>query len=221
MPQTSGTYGCDTSDMHIPHDLLRKAMKSPEAVLGRVPRGDVEREQEVALYYSTVLTFLHAHHRSEDELLWPRLRDRAPQHVELYERMEAEHLGISTACDAAQTAATAYAAGPGEATTAELASAITALRHEVEQHLSEEEREILPIAAVTMTQQEWGELPAHAMAQLPPEHLWLVLGLVLDHATATERQMIGGMLPDPVRAVWESEGRQKYETFMASVRGVD
>ena len=218
MSQTTTAYGCDTSDMRFPHGLLRQGLSAPEAVLGRV-NGDAERAAEVASYYANLLDFLHAHHGAEDELLWPKLRRRAPEHGELYERMEGQHAGIGDACDAAQAAVARYEVAPTPEHAQLLADRVTALMEELETHLSQEEREILPIAAVTMTQAEWGELPAHGARSFHGDKFWLILGLLFEQMNQAERRMTLENFPPPVREMWETEGQGAYIACIARIRG--
>ncbi|MGO8687321.1 MAG: hemerythrin domain-containing protein [Candidatus Dormibacteria bacterium] len=219
MTETTTQYGCDTSDMRFPHGMLRRALADPETVLGRARPGDREHAAQVSSYYANVLDFLHAHHGAEDELLWPKLRQRAPQHLPLYERMEAEHAGISGACDAAQAADESYGADPTEDTARALAAAIRHLIGELEVHLSEEEREILPIAAVTMTQEEWGEMPGHGMRHMTADKPWLIIGLIFEQMPEDVRSVTLQHFPPPVREMWETSGSSMFSSFIAGIRG--
>jgi len=212
-------YTCDPSDMRFPHGMLRDALRDPDAVLGRVRPGDAEQAAQVASYYANVLDFLHSHHQAEDVLLWPKLRERAPRHADLYDRMEAQHSGLSAACDAAQEATGGYAADPSEETARDLAASIHHLGTEMEVHFSEEEREILPIAAVTVSQEEWGEMPGYGMSHLTAGKPWLVLGLVLEQMNDEERAVTLAHVPPPALEMWETSGSSMFTSLIAGIRG--
>jgi len=219
MTETTTTYGCDTSDMRFPHRMLRQGLAAPEQVLGRVRPGDSVQAAEVASYYTNILAFLQVHHTAEDVLLWPKLRERSPQHADLLDRMEEQHAGLSRALIEAAEAAEAYGAMPSDTSASTLAAAVATLTPGLETHLSEEEREILPIAAVTMTPEEWGELPGHAMAHFAADKPWLVLGLVLEQMNEEERAATIRQFPPPVREMWVTSGHQMFSTFIAGIRG--
>ena len=79
----------DTSDMIAIHDTIRRAIRDAPGQIKAVSDGDIERARRVAEYLSEVFWLLQVHHEGEDELLYPLLEERLPQHKELFARMEA------------------------------------------------------------------------------------------------------------------------------------
>ena len=207
---------CDTSDMRFPHGVLRGALgAAPTLAAVAAERGDAGA-RDLVTFYDTVLAFLHVHHGAEDALLWPLLRQRAPSEGALLDRMEAQHAGVGEMYERARAALQTYAADPSES--AALVAAVAALLAELEAHLQEEEREILPLAARTVTQDEWGALPGWAMQHFTGEQ-WLLLGLLFETMTPAEQETTLHHMPPAVAGAWAESGRERFGAFAATVRG--
>lgn len=67
-----------------------------------VPAGDVPRAKQIAAHPAEVLSTLHHHHTGEDELLWPKLLQRAEMERPLIERMESQHGQVAELSDEAR-----------------------------------------------------------------------------------------------------------------------
>jgi len=217
MNQDTLTRTCDTSDMFIPHGMLRQAFAND--VIGAGSSEDRKRAPLITSFYANVLAFLHAHHAAEDALLWPLLRARAPERAALLERMEAQHAAVDEVTLAASRALDAYSATPTEESARSLAAAIRRLAVELDAHLVEEERETLPLAAVTVSQDEWGALPGWAMGHFTGDKMWLVLGLLFEQMTDVQVATTLQHIPGPVREAWETTGSRDFTTLIAAVRG--
>src|SRR6478609_9008793 len=59
-------------------------------LIGGVADGDAKRAAVVGSFYANILEFLHLHHAGEDELLFPKLVERAPD-PELVTRIQHQH----------------------------------------------------------------------------------------------------------------------------------
>jgi hypothetical protein len=66
-------------------------------------------------------------------------------------------------------------------------------------HLDDEEQNVVPLAAVTLTQQEWDELGKHAVAQIPRNKRAIAFGMILDPLNEADRAFMMRVLPTPVR----------------------
>ncbi len=217
MTQDTLTRTCDTSDMFIPHGMFRQAFAGADDVIGTAPAAD--RAPLISSFYSNVLAFLHAHHGAEDAMLWPLLRARAPEREALLDRMEAQHAAVDEVIQAASRSLDAYSADPTAEHATALAAAIRRLAVELDAHLVEEEREILPLAAVTVSQDEWGALPGWAMGHFTGDRTWLVLGLIFEQMTDAQVATTLQHIPAPVREMWDTTGRRDFATMITAVRG--
>jgi iron-sulfur cluster repair protein YtfE (RIC family) len=213
------TTTIDVSDMAAVHQVFRDAFGSPAALVSTVGSEDVERQILVGEYYSEVLALLAVHHEGEDELVWPLLRERAPQHVELVAEMEGQHHQIHADVERAVEALAAWSTAPHPDTADSLVAALEAVDASLIPHLDREEREILPIAAVTMTGEEWGRLPQHGTEHFRGEKLWLILGLIREQMTPDQLAAMDAAMPPPAVEFWRDAGQGMFDDFMARLRG--
>ncbi len=217
MPETRQPI--DTSDMLIPHNMLRDALGRKEALIGSVASGDAARAAVVGSFFDNVLRFLDAHHQGEDILLYPVARERVPEHAVLFDRMDAEHRAAAGADAAAKETLASWMADPNSGNARALAGALGDLRAVLEAHLEDEERSFLPIAATSFTAEEWGELPGHAARTFTGDKLWLIMGLVFEQMTDEQRALTIAHMPSPVVEMWNGSGAASFAAFIADVRG--
>src|SRR5882757_11240721 len=89
----------DTHEMVIVHRAFRREFRlAPELIRGVAP-SDTARAKIVAEHVSDLVWGLHHHHHGEDELLWPKLLERAEPNAALIELMEVQHAKVSAALD--------------------------------------------------------------------------------------------------------------------------
>ncbi len=81
----------DTHQMVIGHRVFRRELRLLAGLIGAVRAGDTARARVLVEHATDVTTALHLHHSSEDDVLWPRLLDRASLHADLVRRMEQQH----------------------------------------------------------------------------------------------------------------------------------
>lgn len=208
----------DTSDMIRFHRIFREALGAAAPLVGSVAPGDHDRADVVGSYYANVLELLRVHHEGEDELVWPKLLDRAPDEAETIRRIAGQHEGVVTSMQTAQTHIVEWRTDPSTDNAVRLAVALATLGVELAHHLDEEEHVILPIAARHMTAEEWGELPAHGMQHFAGDKRWLVIGLIQEQMTAEQVAVMEARMPPPVLDFWVNVGRAQYEAFVADLR---
>jgi len=88
--------------------------------------------------------FVHSHHRAEDVLLFPALREADPAIGPVVDRLEADHLRVSDLLDAVEAAAAELSAGNGDARGAVVAT-LDALHGHLLEHLDYEELNAGPV----------------------------------------------------------------------------
>jgi hemerythrin-like domain-containing protein len=215
-PTTTPTAS-DPWEMALVHRLVRRGFdQSRELVLAD---GSAARADAIARYVDFHLVGLHAHHSSEDDLLWPALRERAGMSDALIGRMEDQHVGLHAAIEAIRTELAAWVAAPSATTTAPLATALGTMSELLGAHLAEEERDVVPLIATHITQAEWDNLGKVAFSKFTPKQRFTAMGELLSTANADEAARMFAGLPAPVKVVWRLIGRRKYDRFMAEVRG--
>jgi hypothetical protein len=209
----------DTRDMLAVHDAFKRAFGDAPGQLASVRDGDAQRARYLADYLGEVLWLLHAHHAGEDELLFPLLFERAPDERELFSLMEAQHTAPVSSLQAAESAAERFGRSGSTVDGQVLASACAALREVLVEHLDQEEKDVLPIAARCVSPPEWGALPAHALSHYEGTRVWLPFGLVLEAMPDAMREDLLGHVPPAVSQMWFGGGSDAFAKEMAAIRG--
>ncbi|HTW19252.1 MAG TPA: hemerythrin domain-containing protein [Mycobacteriales bacterium] len=210
----------DTTDMVNLHRVFRNAFTESVGWLHDAAAADAGRVDDVGSYFDNVLRLLHVHHEGEDELMTPRLVERGDvDEVAEVRRVAGQHPDAQDAIERAEQAVAQWRADPTDETSATAASALTALGTTLGEHLDDEERSVLPIAARYLSQPEWAELPRHGMQHFDGDKIWLVLGLIQEQMTPEQIAHMQAVMPPPVADWWANEGRPQFETFVTGLRG--
>lgn len=209
----------DTRDMVVVHRVFRREFRLLPQMVRRTEPGDRERAASVADWAIEQCEFLHHHHTNEDELVWPRLRERTPMRVELAQTMEAQHAAVSSLLDPVVGLARRWRDEPTVANREVLALALDPIAGVLSEHLDLEEREILPLIRAHMTAAEYGELGERGRAAIAPARMAVVLGAMLEEATPDEVVMMTAPMPLAARAMFALVGRRQYRSAMRSLRG--
>jgi hypothetical protein len=161
---------------------------------------------------------LHIHHEAEDELLYPKLIERVPDQASMTEEVEHEHELIREALDAASAACATWRGHPSRETGAALAAALDELNSVARRHLDDEEHKIVPLAAVTVTQQEWDALGEHAVAQIPRAKRAIAFGMLLEPLDDADRAHMKRVLPPPVRLLYPLLIGRRWKKYASTLR---
>jgi iron-sulfur cluster repair protein YtfE (RIC family) len=218
MTETSSRPLTDVHDMVVVHRVFRREFRLLPELVRAVPAGDTARAAVLAGHGRLLLRGLHGHHTSEDELLWPKLLDRCTPDAELVHRMEAQHERVHDAIERIGPALDRWEAEARPAVTEEVASAFDELRVALLEHLADEEREILPLAARHVTQAEWDELGEHGMRETRIREMPILFGAVTEEATPEERAHMFAIVPPPVRLLLRTVFARRYRTYVSRVR---
>lgn len=193
---TTDAGRADTRMMGIVHGALRRDLLRTRDAVTAEPYPQGQRRRALGEHVVWLMDFLHAHHTSEDEGLWPLVRRRNPEAGVLLDSMEADHLVISPAAAALRAAGQRYAATAADEPRAELVTALDALASVLFPHLDREVGEAMPVVSASITQAEWHaveqkyNIKPKSMAQLGMEGHWL-----LDGIDAEGYQVVVGTVP--------------------------
>ncbi|GLZ51916.1 hypothetical protein Acsp07_15330 [Actinomycetospora sp. NBRC 106378] len=168
----------DVRDMLLVHTALLREFRLAPAAVARVPLGERRRARAVGRHLDLLADLLHGHHEGEDDLLWPVLRDRVPgAALPRLAAAEAQHEGIDAALERVRTARRAWGEQVDGTTRTALVEALEELHALLAEHLDLEERTLLPLAAVHLTEAEWAAVGEHGAASVPKPALPLVMGM--------------------------------------------
>ncbi len=89
----------------------------------------------------------------------------------------------------------------------------------LDEHLAEEERDVVPLIAIHVSQAEWDDLGKVAFSKFTPRQRLIATGELLETAEPSEAARMMAGLPAPIRLIWSLVGRRQYRRFIQGVRG--
>ncbi|XVU24111.1 hemerythrin domain-containing protein [Actinoplanes sp. CA-054009] len=209
----------DTWDMIVVHRVFRREFRLLPGLVRAVAPGDTARAAVLADHLSSVALGLHHHHTTEDELVWPLLLARASMHTDLINRMEAQHERLHEPLARIEKILPSWRSSAGMADRDELADVIAEASVALDEHLADEEREILPIIEEHLTPAEWAAVGERGREVLPKGRMALIfLGALLEEATPEEERRFMAELPVAARLMWRLGGRRTYAQARDRVR---
>jgi hypothetical protein len=220
MTQAATGSAYDTSSMGVVHSLFRRELGLAGDLIRGVAVGDTARAAVVADHLELVHRQLHHHHTAEDELIWPKLLDRAPAEVEaLVRTMQQQHAVVDRLQEHITELLPRWSAAAGVADRRRLAELHDQLHTNLVEHLDLEEAEMVPVVGRTLSRDEWHELGERGRASTPRQEQTLVVGMF---AYDADPQAFAGMFagaPPPVRWVMPRLGRRAYRRHAMKVYG--
>jgi hemerythrin-like domain-containing protein len=214
----STTNPIEVRDMAIIHETFRRAYDESARLIRANPTPSPGRVTFLADHVDFGLTMLHHHHEGEDEILYPLLVERAPDHAQRTEQIDREHQEVRGAIDAAQSASATWRVTPTAETGEALAAALDAVNVALIPHLDNEEREIVPLAAVTVTQDEWNSLAKHGIASIPNNKKMIAFGMILEPLTPVDQVYMLSNLPPPVKVLYRVVGKRAWNKYATTLR---
>jgi len=215
---TTSTAPADTRMMGIVHGALRRDLLRAREVAGTEPYPTGRQRRALGEHVVWLMDFLHAHHTSEDEGLWPAVRAKNPDTAVLLDSLEVDHRRIEPAAAAVRAAGSAYAASLGDVEQAALVAAIDELGEVLFPHLDREVSEAMPVVSQTITDGEWRAIEQEhnikpkRLSQLGFEGHWL-----LDGIDAEGYAVVTGTVPAIPRFILLHGFARPYRRRMASV----
>ncbi len=208
----------DVRDMAIVHRAFRNAYDEAAKLVRAAPSPSPGRVTFLADHIDFGIALLHVHHEGEDELLYPKLIERVPEQAPMTEQVDHEHELIKTALDAASAACATWRQRPSAGTGEALAASLDHLNSVVQPHLDDEEQKIVPLAAVTLTQQEWDVMGKHGVTHTPRNKRGIAFGMILDPLGEADRAYMMNALPAPVRMLAPFLIDRPWKKYAATLR---
>jgi hypothetical protein len=208
----------DVRDMAIVHRTFRKAYDEAARLVRAAPAPSAGRVTFLADHIELTLAALHIHHEDEDALLYPKLIERAPEQAPMTEHVEQEHQLIKTALDAASAACRTWRERPSAWTGEALTAALDRLNAVVQPHLDDEEQKVVPLAAVTLTQQEWDAMGKAGMSKIPRNKRGIAAGMMLEPLDEADRAYMMKSVPPPARLLFPLLVERPWKKYAARLR---
>jgi hemerythrin-like domain-containing protein len=205
-------------DMAIVHRTFRNAYDESARLVRAAPTPSPARVTFLADHIDFAIATLHIHHEGEDELLYPKLIERVPEQALMTEQVEHEHELVRVALDGASAACATWRERPSAETGQALAAALDQLNSVVQPHLDDEEQKIVPLAAVTLTQQEWDSIGEHSVAQIPRNKRGIAFGMILEPLDEADRAYMMRVLPAAVRMLYPLLIGRPWKKYASTLR---
>ena len=200
------TSQADVTMMYLIHDAIRRDLDRLEDglhLLASMGAGPRRRALITALErtWADLDYYLHEHHASEDEQLWPLLRRQCPLTGELLDELAGEHAAIEPLVrDCRSALVRALTSYPTFEDASRAADVMGALRGELRAHLEHEEKAALPYVIDHLGAQ-WPAFEEGQRRGAGVSGLTRFLPWVLDDADVVRADWMRDRVPAPVYAV--------------------
>jgi hemerythrin-like domain-containing protein len=199
----------DMTWMYAMHKALRRELERIARVTAR-PDDDPKHVLRTAAGWEMFKSYLHVHHTTEDDMLWPPMRKAladGSDGVALLDAMEAEHAGIDPLLASIDAVLLDPESGPHRL--GELTDALaTALRG----HLDHEEAHGLALIDATITEDQWLAFGIEHGTRVSGD-IARYLPWILDDATPEDTAKVLGLLPPPVQQTYRDAWQPAYATM--------
>ena len=213
----------NTLDMLLVHRVFRREFHDVTELIDGVSDGDAARARVVGDHLAFMLSALHHHHAAEDELVWPKLRDRVAGSEADIARMEDEHSAIAGAVHRTEVLLGPWVESGSRGGGRQLAAAAAELTVLLDEHLEDEERIALPIIEKHLRDDEWQATLKRGASFLSARNARLgvvLLGMVLSAASKDERRVFISNLPVPQRLMAKLFGTRAAASYKKRLFGV-
>lgn len=208
----------EVRDMAIVHKTFRRAFEESAQLVRADPKPSADRVQFLGDHIDFIVMMLHHHHESEDLLLYPLLAERAPDQLTMVDEVGHQHVEVNGAIDAVSESCSAWRRAPSADTGERLAASLEELNTVLQPHLDDEEHKVVPLAAVTLTEAEWGAMGEHAQAGIPKNMMPVAFGLLLEPLNDTDKAYMKGHLPTPVRLLFPLLIQRPWDKYAKRLR---
>ncbi|MFV2214414.1 FAD-binding protein [Actinomadura sp. LOL_016] len=207
----------DSRDMVAVHDMYRREFDRLRTLVAAVPTAGAVRR--VTDHGAFLIDLLHAHHGSEDALVWPKLAARDPSGTRaLTSTMTAQHEEVDRRLRDVETSLAALAAHPGEDRRDAALDALDALIPPLREHLALEEAEALAFIDRHLTAGEWAEVGGMGLAAIPPERVPVMFGMLLDGVSQEMYEVFAAAVPAEVLTAMAQAGPPAWSAYLAELR---
>lgn len=134
--------------------------------------------------------------------------------------MKAQHQAMAALLGELDASLPAWRAGADSADTDRVADILKQIGDTLEAHLGQEEEQILPVASVSMSQEEWDQLGKHGRSQIPKDRRLIQLGMMLESMPSADRPgWLKANVPPLARLLCAVVGHRQFVNHYRSVYG--
>ncbi|NMO57429.1 hemerythrin domain-containing protein [Actinoplanes sp. TBRC 11911] len=216
---TSTATRTDTWDMIMVHRVFRREFRILPGLVRAARPGDLARAEVLGEHLGHVAGALEHHHLAEDEMVWPLMLSRATLHAELINRMEAQHARLHEPLAGIEEVLPRWRATASAADRDLLADLIAQASVALDEHLTDEERDVCPLIEKHLTPAEWHAVGERGRQSIPNGKLALVfVGAILEEASPDEKLRFLAELPAAARVLWRLAGERVYAKARDRIR---
>ncbi len=210
----------DTSEMPTVHTFFRREFRLAGGVVRGVAAGDSARAAEVSEHLEYVARCLHHHHTGEDELVWPLLLERVPEELApIVHLMESQHERLDALLGEVERLRTQWRSTADVEARGRLADTLDLVHAHLTEHLDAEEERLLPIAARTLTYDEWHAVGERARRENPRKEMFLTFGMIQHDGDPQVVQRMLSTAPPPVRVIVPRLARRAFRKHAQRIHG--
>ncbi|MDP5184432.1 hemerythrin domain-containing protein [Blastococcus sp. BMG 814] len=223
-PAPPAPGGAATAYQRVLHRAVHRELRLLAELASWATTDDAGRTTELTEHADLVARVLLAHHAVERERLWPALLrslpaaevDGARRHLLAWTDRTAP---LDSRLRDLSTATRQWAvAGTGPARDA-FVRACGLVADAVAEPTAADEADLLPLLAAHLPAGEWAAAIRASGSTLSGREQMLVLGLVLEDASAIDRARVLAALPPAVRTAWRAVGRRNHRAAVVRLRG--
>jgi hypothetical protein len=206
------------------HQMVRREWRLLGDLATWAPAGEPERTATLTRHADLVGRVLLHHHAVEREAVWPALLRAVPADrtaevraalqdwTDRCARIDSMLRDVATAARQWCVTGTAHARDV-------FAAGCRALADAVDAQTTEEEAVLHPLLGEHLQVGDWAAIARSAHCRLSPREQLLVLGLVLEDASAGDRtRLLNGVTP-ATRLAWRLHGARDYRSAVVRLRG--
>jgi hemerythrin-like domain-containing protein len=210
----------DVREMYMAHTMFRREFGLLPALIAGISAADVARARVIEQHFGLIQLVLHHHHHAEDVALWPRLLSRAGSEAEpVVAAMEAQHTELDKLLANLTAGLRAWRETAEPAQSTALAADASQLERLLGEHLAAEEDRAVPLIARYVTAAEWGEMVAASSADIEPEQMPLLFGLMTYEGDPEVTRKVIEHMPPEVGAVMGRLSSEAFAQYAQRVHG--
>ena len=214
------TSAVDTSEMVVVHNAFRREFQEAPALIRAVGVDDRSHAAVVGAHLQLLLELLHQHHDGEDRLLWPKLRARiGSEQQPAIDLMEQHHAAIHVEVTQATAVLGRWRTFAHQRDREPLADCFDRFSGLLDEHLTAEEEQVLPLASRCLTQEEWDRLGTEGMAGVPRDQLPVVAGMIMKDGDPAVVRTVLAHVRWPARVLLPRMAARSYARYARRLRG--